>query len=350
MRKKITIERGYKVLACALSLLCALAVFPSCDASECPHPWGEYEYNETDHWRNYTCGHDTPNNSAPHEDGDGNGACDECGYGMKLPASVGLEYLPSEDGAKYAVKSIGACTDTEIVIPDTYEGLPVVAIYMEAFKGNSAIKSVVIPETVTAVYDYAFMECSALESVKFLGNSLKVIYYGAFLDCADLTEINLPDGLEVVYDYAFSGCASITELSIPSSVRRIERWAFANCTSLQSVVFPDAVTEIAESTCYGCTSLKSVDFGSGVTTVWQNAFYGCIALERLYIPKNITYLLSAFPACSSLNYIEFEVTSGWKWKSGAFFNSVDVTDPTKNAEKLKFPGAGDGSWKRETEE
>ena len=95
--------------------------------------------------------------------------------------------------------------------------------------------------------------------------------------------------------------------------------------------------------------MQSVDFGGGVATVWQDAFYGCIALERLYISKNIIYLMSSFPACSGLNYIEFEITSGWKWSSGAFFNSVDVTNPTQNAEKLKFPGAGDGSWKREIE-
>ena len=350
MLKKKQRKTIWKSLACVLSTVCVLSMFPSCGSGECSHAWGEYEYNDTEHWREYTCGHTAPNNSSPHADDNGDGKCDDCAFEMKIPVSVGLEFVISDDGEKYAVKSIGSCADTQIVIPDTYEGLPVVAIYMEAFKGNATIKSVVIPDTVTVVYDYAFMECSALESVKFLGNGLKRIYFGAFLGCAGLKEINLPNGLEVIYDHAFNGCASITELLIPDSVRMIQNWAFGNCASLQSIAFPDAITEIAESTCYGCASLKSVDFGSGVKNVWQNAFYGCIALERLYIPKNIIYLASAFPACSSLNYIEFEITSGWKFCSGAFFNSVDVTNPGKNASKLKGPGNGDGSWKREIDE
>jgi hypothetical protein len=42
-----------------------------------------------------------------------------------VPASEGLEYELNEDGTSYSVIGIGTCEDTDIVIPSTYEGLPV---------------------------------------------------------------------------------------------------------------------------------------------------------------------------------------------------------------------------------
>ena len=99
--------------------------------------------------------------------------------------------------------------------------------------------------------------------------------------------------------------------------------------------------------CYGCTSLTSIDFGSGVTHVRPDSFYCCVSLERLYIPKNIVALTRAFAACGALNYVEFEITSGWKWASKhGFFNSKDVTNPETNANNMKWKWDG-SSWSRE---
>ena len=164
------------------------------------------------------------------------------------------------------------------------------------------------------------------------------------MSCTNLKEIILPDGLEYIYTHAFNGCSSLKEIVIPNSVTRLEPWVFANCTSLQSISFPDNITAISENMCYACTSLTSIDFGSGVTHVRQDSFYGCISLERLYIPKNILALTRAFEACGALTYVEFEITSGWKWASKTgFFNSKDVTNPEKNADNMKGVWNG-SSW------
>ena len=334
-----------KIKVVFLSVLLAGSCFTAC-GEVCEHTWGEWQYNETAHWRDYTCAHTAPNNAAEHGDSDGNWICDECGYHIERPASQGLEMVCNNDGTNYAVKSIGTCTEKDIVIPNTYQGLPVVGVLPSAFADNATITSVVFPDNIILIYESAFMECTALEKVE-LGNGLKGIWECAFLGCTNLTEITLPDGLEYINTHAFNGCASLKEIVIPDSVTRIEPWAFANCTSLQSISFSNNITVIAESMCYACTSLTSIDFGSGATHVRPDAFYGCISLERLYIPKNIIALTRAFTACGALNYVEFEITSGWKWASKhGFFNSKDVTNPETNANNMKWTWDG-SSWQRE---
>ena len=70
-------------------------------------------------------------------------------------ASEGLEYKLSGDGTYYFVKGIGSCTDTDIVIPDTYEGKPVKEIGERAFEGSS-ITSVMVGSNVTRIGYSAF--------------------------------------------------------------------------------------------------------------------------------------------------------------------------------------------------
>ena len=316
----------------------------SSNSSSCEHTY-EWECNAQTHQKVYTCGCDTPDIAELHIDADENFICDICKYEMTKPTSQGLEFIKNNDGTNYAVKSIGTCTDKDIVIPNTYEGLPVVGVFSEAFMGNTTITSVIIPDNVILIYNSAFMECTALEKVE-LGNGLKGIWEGAFGNCTNLKEITLPDGLEYIYSQAFNGCSSLKEIVIPDSLTRIETWSFANCTSLQSISFSDNMTVIEESVCYACTSLTSIDFGKGVTHVRPDAFYGCISLERLYIPKNIVALTRSFSACGALNYVEFEITSGWKWAHSGGFNSKDVTNPETNAYNMKWTWDG-SSWSRE---
>lgn len=319
------------------------------ESSLCEHTY-EWSRNKENHQKIYTCGCPTPDIAEMHLDSDKNYICDICEYEMEkaVVASQGLEFVKNNDGTNYAVKSIGTCTDKDIVIPNTYEGLPVVGVFSEAFMGNTEITSVVIPDNVILIYESAFMGCTALEKVE-LGKGLKGIWECAFGNCKNLKEITLPDGLEYIYTHAFDGCASLKEIVIPDSVTRIETWAFANCTSLQSISFSDNIAVIAESTCYACTSLTTIDFGNGVTHIRPDAFYGCSSLERLYIPKNIIALTRAFMGCGALNYVEFEITSGWEWASkNGFFNSHDVTNPEKNAYNMTGTWNG-SSWQREIE-
>jgi len=46
------------------------------------HTWGDWQYDELEHWREYDCGHNALANKAKHVDADEDGFCDECGYAL----------------------------------------------------------------------------------------------------------------------------------------------------------------------------------------------------------------------------------------------------------------------------
>lgn len=49
-------------------------------AEEGEHVWGEYQYNEQVHWREYVCGHEWPEMAEEHVDIENDRVCDICGY------------------------------------------------------------------------------------------------------------------------------------------------------------------------------------------------------------------------------------------------------------------------------
>ena len=98
---------------------------------------------------------------------------------------------------------------------------------------NSHIHTLIIPDSVIAVWDDVFCGCESLSSIVF-GNGLKYIGERSFAGCS-FKSVDLPEGLEVIKDQAFAECDSLASLSIPSSVWSIKNDAFANCSNLKSV-------------------------------------------------------------------------------------------------------------------
>ncbi len=79
--------------------------------------------------------------------------------------TAGLEYTLIDDRTAYEVSAIGTATDANIVIPETYKGLPVKSIGYSAFSGCK-IKSITIPNSVTSIGDSAFSGCTSLTSIE----------------------------------------------------------------------------------------------------------------------------------------------------------------------------------------
>ena len=72
------------------------------------------------------------------------GICTLCGKKV----SEGLRYELSEDGTGYEVVGIGSCKDTDLVIPSTYDNLPVTAIGRWAFAGCESLTSISFNGTI----------------------------------------------------------------------------------------------------------------------------------------------------------------------------------------------------------
>ena len=90
-----------------------------------------------------------------------NGICSVCDA-HKI--STGLLYSLNNDEASYSVTGIGTCTDTSIAIPSVYNGLPVTAIGKRAFFDCRSLISVIIPDSVISISDYADRKSTRLNS------------------------------------------------------------------------------------------------------------------------------------------------------------------------------------------
>lgn len=106
-------------------------------------------------------------------------------------------------------------TAADITIPSRYKGKPVTAIDHAAFH-DSAVTSVTIPDSVTAIPDDAFSYCSNLTNIS-IPNSVTFIGFSAFNSCTSLKSITLPSSLSTIGNSAFAGCPSLMTVTYPGS-------------------------------------------------------------------------------------------------------------------------------------
>lgn len=106
-------------------------------------------------------------------------------------------------------------TAADVTIPSRYEGKPVTTIGRAAFF-NSAVTSVTIPDSVTAILDGAFEKCSELTNIS-IPNSVTSIGLSAFAHCTSLKSITLPSSLSTIGNFAFDGCPSLMTVTYPGS-------------------------------------------------------------------------------------------------------------------------------------
>lgn len=184
---------------------------------------------------------------------------------------------------------------------------------------ETAVKSVVLPDGVSTLGNYAFNKCASLATVS-LGNSLTAIGDYAFSDCEKLESVTFGSALETIGERAFFK-VKISSLVLPATVRTIGDWAFYNNplttitfndglqsigsrafygVSVQTLNIPNSVTELGGYAFSGCKSLETVTIGTGVTKISDYAFNTCSALTQISYPSVIEIGASAFKGCSSL--------------------------------------------------
>ena len=254
------------------------------------------------------------------------------GTGSPVQPSGQFEFTLARDGTHYILSGIGTVTDEDIVIPSTYNGLPVMEIGNSAFSEYQFIRSVTFPITLELIGPGAFSNCSSLASIE-IPEGVTEIYQNAFSGCTRLETITLSTSLKRIEVNVFSGCSSLTSIKIPEGVTEIHQNAFSGCTRLETVTLSTSLKRIEVNVFSGCSSLTSIKIPEGVTEIHQNAFSGCTKLETVILPETLESIgISAFAECEKLYEQDSGLAYAGNWLVGAKENiiSVNVREGTQH--------------------
>ncbi len=346
----------------------------------------------TYHWTECSCGAQTEKVAHTFVEG----VC-SCGA-EEINETEGLAYTLSDDGTYYILSGIGTATDTDIVIPATYNNLPVsaigekafltcvnlisvtipdsiISIGMTAFGECSGLMEITIPDSVTSIEDYAFAACGNLRSAT-IGNSVTSIGVYAFYDCSSLTSVILLKSITSIGDYAFGCCYKLVEvinkssLSITagsedcgyvayyakqvitdekdSNIIKENDYIFYNDNGSYSLlgymgnqvelILPDTINgntyAIYQFAFYRCYYLTSITILDCVTSIGKGAFSFCSSLTDIIIPQSVTSVEMG-AFIACRNLTSVTFETTNGWKAGdTVLSSTDLADSGKAAKYL----------------
>lgn len=238
-------------------------------------------------------------------------------------ADNGKAIIENNGGVAVSPKPTSSAT---LTIPSKLGGKSVVAIGSSAFKGCGGIKRVNMSSGFESLAAYAFDGCSNLDTVNF-PNTLKSIGSYAFRGTA-LTSITVPSSVTAILPYAFANCSKLATARLPLLLYQVDPLVFYNCPASLKVIYPCVVTFNANGGSGGAT--KEYNFNSQLGTLptpsrsgykfeaWYTAASGGSKISTTTkVIGNVTYyahwLLNA-----SANYTLTCNPSGGKLNGGNF--------------------------------
>ena len=249
-----------------------------------------------------------------------------------------LLFAPCDGGLKVVPQITKQISDEEtltvigdyqgiIVIPDSVEGVSVVAIDDFAFKNCKNLTEITIPASVTLSGRQAFYGCSSLKKLTLEDSDEEIIF------------VHDEDDIQTARYWEF---AALEEVYVGRNFRHVNKDGepsipfaepFSHHSSLKSVVFGDKVTRINDGAFGWCQTLQTVSFGSGLVTIEDNAFQGSELLSSIL----------HFP--SSLKFIGQYAFYGTSVPEVIIPNSVDeICDYALSISTLKKVVIEDGEW------
>lgn len=260
-------------------------------------------------------------------------------YGTEeLRLSLEVRYAPSDEGytgsdisedflfgydiyTDHIVITSYEGNDTEAVIPNEIDGLPVTEIADSAFAFKK-ITSVTIPDSVKVIQPSAFLMCSSLETAS-LGKNVEYIGMEAFMNCEKLRTVNMGDKIKYIGDQCFAGDARLEKIIMPDTVEYLGEGAFMLC-NLRYFNIPAGVKVIKPYTFNGkpyseddgpymsylppyieedmSTVEKTIP--STVKKIEHDAFSGIRSLEKVTVSEGVEAVSAfAFHNCPMQDYV-----------------------------------------------
>ncbi len=200
-------------------------------------------------------------------------------------------------------------TNPVVRIPATIDDMPVGDISEDAFRENIVITHIYMPDSLTRIWDRAFLACTSLKQVR-LSEDTFAINPAVFKDCTELRVINMPAAISRVDNSAFANCTMLTEAVFGENMTFIGENAFAYCTSLVKISAP-AVTRISQMAFVDCPALADLTINGGCSMINGNSFNGCTALQTVTlteVPEDYEYSYLFYE--NGVLYTDYEGSDG----------------------------------------
>lgn len=281
-------------------------------------------------------------------------------------ATSGLKYKLT--GNSYSVVGIlSTNTRTDVVVPETYNGLPVDTIGYNAFEGATKIKTLTLGENVTSVGDFAFKGCTALRTINL--NKVNSIGNGAFRGCKSLQFVTVSEDNEhyfvehnVLYNknkttlvlYPTSNY-EFDNFSIPKSVDTIRGGAFeGEDLQLEIVLIGANVKEVSYNAFIDCKNLKIYyipDADGGIPAGWNENWHNLSEKEAAdnisaFNGRECTITFDSHGGSTVEAVSQYEKfyisTPETPVREGYRFDGWYLTDSYLTDQKVKFPYQVDG--------
>ena len=186
------------------------------------------------------------------------------------------------------------------------------------FSGCTSLSDVVIEDRTTALSlgsngsSGLFADCP-LDSV-YIGG--KITYktsssygYSPFYRNTSLRTVVITDTETEIYDNEFYGCSNLTKVTIGDGVKKIGNWAFSGCSSLDHFAFGTNVESIGQEAFSDCTNVTNIRSYSAVPPMC-----GTQALDDI---NKWNCTLSVLENCQSA------YQTAEQWKDFFFVNAMD---------------------------
>ena len=257
-------------------------------------------------------------------------------------SNTDLSFDLSEDGTYYIVSNREyKLASPTLIIPSSYNGLPVKEIAAESFAYKTWLKTVYIPSSIEIIRAGAFN-----------GSSLQTVYYDAknvqdlngrnwvfFPSNTTTDQIDFYIGpnveripnrllfpkntepsqkplvkhlyfsknskLKEIGDYAFYGLSDTIVEALPDSVEKIGNYAFYQ-GNIDNLDLPKSLLSIGEHA-FAFNPIEHIKFNSELSIIDKNAFYNCDKLIKIDLKETKLETIedNAFRNCTNVKEIVF---------------------------------------------